>query len=344
MMSEPIAGIVVIQMTKETKQSPHQEAPTSNSRYVPSRQRLTDLGWQAANLSTAVVVTSGLIVVVQSPLNSLMANFMKSGVAIPSASLRAGWLAAVRSLYAGTLPHLGGTTMRSAYVTGSRRSITEEGGQERPMSATKQTGFVGAMALGDVIITQIPDTKSKLAKFGVKEYPMNLNNVTKLATTGIGARFSSSFANYGALCMVTDFYARKMTFIPDGKLRHGTAGLLSGMTAAAMTCPIGIFRDHVLSKANAGANGKLLIPGMLTVAKEFYAYVKHAGIVEASERFAREFAVQAPLRMCLTGVTFAILATVEKTLGARPLEKYGFFATSPAIAVPEVDEKPSPKP
>ena len=67
-----------------------------------------------------------------------------------------------------------------------------------------------AISLGDVMVTQLPETKGQLIKARVIDNQFNsrtLHNLIKLGTMGFGSRLSGGFINFSALCIVEQFYA-----------------------------------------------------------------------------------------------------------------------------------------
>ena len=335
-----------------------QVSSAAATNYAPSFSTLACRGWQAANWLTVVVVTSTSIALVQSPLNSLMINHIKHGKALPSVmQSRGGRLAIVQALYAGLGSNFAGSSARTAYVTGAKKNNSIESSElslaEDRKPFFQSVGYVTAISLGDVMVTQLPETKGQLIKARVIDYQFNsrtLHNLIKLGTMGFGSRLSGGFINFSALCIVEQFYAGYMP-CSDVRANHFLAGAASGMTAAIFSYPCSYYRDYLISKSTV-IDGKLQVPGALSLARDAHTYVKKIGMHPAAQQVMKEFIIQAPLRMARTSATFALVSGMSALLGELPLEavvgkRFGFFSQPAGIAKavePKVNDVSCAKP
>ncbi|GGI77357.1 hypothetical protein GCM10007966_02630 [Legionella impletisoli] len=339
--------------------------------YVPMTDRLVQVGWQVANFGTLLVTTSTTVALVQSPLNGLMANFMRYGQALPP-NQKPGVLAAVRGLYVGMISNWTGSSMRTAYVTGATSStkkgnvheVTETYASEELASEPSQAhkkpvknfkrdiGYVSAFALGDVLVTQISDNKAQLRKLNVIDSSFNWkspNNLRKLSTTGFGMRYGAGLTNFAALCLLEEQFAQVLP--GNNATRHLLAGLASGMSAAVVSYPFAYMRDVFLAKTLV-VNGTLQPPTFMDFTRQSLTYMRSVGFVNAVKEVFKEFTVQAPLRMGRTGATFAIVSGINAALGSEPLARvferpaavsrgsassHGFFA-KPEVSMPKIEE------
>jgi hypothetical protein len=321
------------------KDAPASSASQSVASYAPSAETLSFSDWQAANWIAVIATTSIAIALVQTPLNSVMINYIKHSQAIPpSIEPRSGFLAAAQTLYAGLGANFAGSGARTAYVTGARKINATEKGEplgiedtahsvssvrekSRPTkSFFRDFGYVGLISLGDVLVTQVPETKALLINAKVIDKKFNLktsHNLFKLGATGFFARFSGGLVNFTALCVVEGVYARNMPF-DDDRVNHFLAGAASGMTAAIFSYPCSYYRDYLISKAFA-EDGKLQVPSALSLVDDLRSHIKKVGLSVTAKQAAKEFAVQAPLKMARTGATFALISGIAAVMGEEPL-------------------------
>ena len=319
-------------MTKEVTPPPTQS-------YVPLAETLAYRGWQAVNWLTVISATSLAVALVQSPLNSLMMNFIKHGKAIPpSVQIYSGKLAIVHGLYAGLGANFAGSSARTAYVASVKKNnflendeqaSLENGADKAEVMAASHTpskdffrdvGYVALISLGDVLVTQLPETKAQLIKAQVIDSGFNtrtFHNVYKMGALGFYARFSGGMINFSALCIVEEFYAN---LLPGDNYRanHFISGAASGMTAALFSYPCSYYRDYLISKTSV-TDGKLQAPSTLNLASSALTHIKTVGLGATLQQVASEFAVQAPLRLGRTSATFALVSGIGHLLGEEPL-------------------------
>ena len=281
---------------------------------------LAALAWQAANLGTIMATTCISVTLVQSPINTIVACLMRYGSILPPRSdTSVGSLALVRTLYSGLGSHLVGSTVRAAYVTGVKNNDQET--EANPQSnegenTIKQVRAIAGIALGEVCLTQYHETKSSLIKSKIITDAFNCKtpqNLFKLSTTGLCARYGTAIINFTALCLGEGFYADFMPF-RDPTVNHFLAGALSGVTAAFFSEPLAYYRDKALQKSTV-VNGVLCIPKAQSLLENATDHLKKVGITPIS----KEIAAHMFLRMTRIGVTFALIDGIGTWLGKEPL-------------------------
>ena len=104
----------------------------------------------------------------------------------------------------------------------------------------------------------------------------------------------------------------------DYSVNHFIAGAASGMTAAIFSYPCSYYRDYLISKTFT-VDGKLQVPSALSLVGDLSAHIKKVGLRATGQQAAREFAVQAPLRMARTSATFALISGIAAVMGENPL-------------------------
>lgn len=301
-----------------------------------TKNTLTTLGWQVANFTALVAITSGLIALVHSPLNTMMMNQIITGRLLQATSEpNLGLLFIMRQLYTGFGSCLAGTGTRTAYISGAKKIDQEVKYNQEPL-AEDQTpsrkittqlrtkletiGFATAMSLGELVVTQVPEALSLLRKSGAIKPAFvwrTPHNLAKLSITSAGARFCFGFINFISLCEIEQMYANRLS-IEDKTVKHLSAGALSGMTAAVLSYPFSMYRDYHLSKIRV-ENDKLVSPGAFNLWSAYASQVKSVGFYSAIKTILRDFCVQAPLRMARTSSRFALISGVSAWCGNEPL-------------------------
>lgn len=332
------------------------------SSYLPTMETLSTVGWRAANFSVVVFITSGLITMVHSPLNSFMLNQITHGRFLPETSIGVSLI--VRNLYAGFGACFAGTGTRTAYMSGVKKkgqdikNDNESGNEQdiqeavittkRSNGLTNQLGYYSAISLGELVVTHVPEVMSQLQKLNIidKQFKWNTPyNLYKLSVTTSGSRFCFGLVNFVSLCGIEHFYAQQMP-IDDLKTKHFFAGAASGMTAAVLSYPFSYYRDYRLSTVTV-VNGQLSMDSVFKFTQNAISHVKTVGIATVSKQLAKEFCSQAPLRMARTGSRFALIAGVSAACGDEPLEslfsnKMSFF-NSRSSSLPEIDKTTKPE-
>lgn len=329
--------------------------------YLPTMETLSTVGWQAANFSFTVFLTSGLITLVHSPLNSFMLNQIKHGRFLPETNI--GLALVMRNLYAGFGACFAGTGTRTAYMSGVKKiehevkndgEISSEENIRESIKTTKgrgtqfkrlseQLGYYSAISLGELVVTQVSEVLSQLQKLNIIDQKFKWYtpyNLYKLSITTSGARFGFALINFISLCGVENFYAQQMS-IDDLKAKHFCAGAASGMTAAVFSYPFSYYRDYRLSKVVV-VNGCLSVSTVLNYVTGVVEHIKTVGMMPVVKGLAKEFCAQAPLRMARTGTRFALIAGVSAACGEEPLQLFrqsGFFSRK----TPVVDETKTAK-
>ncbi len=293
-------------------------------------EQLKAASYEAGNIGLKTLITSGAVVAWQSPLKTLMLNFSKDGSFI-SAS-KAGVYGFVRGFWAAYT----GSTMRSAYVIGAKNnrpiesmtestikeeSIVKEEGMKTGAFRTKM-GYVMSAALGEIIVTQIPESLSSLKKVSGLLPPdfkwYTPYNLYQLMSAGFVPRYCAGLVNFASLCIVEDQIAQSLS-IENKKVKHFTAGALSGVIAATGSFPFAAFKDYALVQATVN-NGRLVNPRatnlLVDMAKQFWA---NPG--EVAKVVAKNTVMQWSLRSLLVAGTFGTIALVEEILGSESLNK-----------------------
>ena len=180
---------------------------------------------------------------------------------------------------------------------------------------------VALVTIGDVIVTQVSETKAQLTKAGLhgKLYKWNsMANVATLAKLGVVSRFSGSMVNFTALCVATDFYAQ---YIPgDNKnIKQTLGGMISGLTAAVISFPFSYYRDYLITKVTH-SEGKLITPRASQVIYDAMQSVKKMNQNQLMSN-AITVAKNVGVRTLTTSVTFAIVAGVSSVLGSDPVSR-----------------------
>ncbi|MCW8410080.1 hypothetical protein OQJ13_13955 [Legionella sp. PATHC035] len=355
----PVTKPVVAAPTPVSVTPPPGKKGGSFPAWIPSLEQVHQGFWGGLNFTTVALVTSGAIVSVQSPIKTILVNLTKERTMLPPSAFQGGKLGIVRALYAGTSASLSGSLIRTGYVTGAKGGskpveeaiIKDESGKEEVIKyGTASIGLITAMALGDILVTQIPESMSTLQKAGI--LPKNFTwktvpNAWNLMMGGFAPRYVSGMVNFGALCVLEEVIAKNL---PDHKGKHFTAGMVSGMSAAFFAYPFTVFKDYTLVRSSVTPEGKLKSASSLKLTKElFFAFISSPG---ASAKSFGEMALkQVPIRMGLTGVIFALVAGVGEAMGQEPLKKvvpeqyqpspgrsrHGLFATK-AETGPRIEE------
>ena len=326
-------------------------------------------GLKVANFAVLVTASTGIITLVQSPLATLGLNKIKEGRFLPSLSM--GVLPVVRFLYRGIGSHLAASSLRTGYVSGVKKfgpgtglnegPTVEETVREKTMESKtdgkKSTeyaiglrGFVMAVSLGEVAVTQSSNTFSDLTKLGIINKGFKWHhpyNFLTLSTTRIGARFGSTLISFASLCMLEEQVHQAIP-LHDGPTKHLLSGAVSGMAAAIVSLPFVSYRYIALSKVKVNGQGQLMTPTILSLANDTMTYVKTTGARDVVRDVAKHIAEQLPLRIMRTASTFAVICAIDAALGKEPLARLGLFSrpdertSSDASVVAVSDESPTP--
>ncbi|MCW8469459.1 hypothetical protein OQJ19_02165 [Fluoribacter gormanii] len=297
-------------------------------KWMPEMDQIYQKAWDGLNFSTVALFTSLSIVVLQSPIKTMLVNLTKNGTMIPP--YKGGVMGFFNAMYAGTSASISGSVIRTGYVTGAKGgSKPVEEGILRDEAAKEEVKkhslasfhYVMAMALGDILVTQIPESLSTLRKANI--LPENFvwktpHNAMSLITGGFIPRYAAGMINFGALCILEDVIAKNLPFKGDKAhfIGGGVAGALAGGIAYAPT----VLKDYLLVQSTVTPDGRLHNANTFKITKElFYCFL---GDPKASMKSFGQMALkQVPMRMGLTGVIFALVAGVGETMGAEPLKK-----------------------
>ncbi len=291
-----------------------------------SPEQVHQMAWNFTNFTTVAGVTSASIVAVQSPAKTFLVNLTKNGTAMPVYS--GGTFGFIRALYVGTGASLSGSVARTAYVTNAKNHkpvevISEEVVREEGRISKAKMGYVATAAIGDVAVTQIPESLSFLKKIpgllttNFKWYTPS--NAYQLMSGGFGARYTSGIVNFTALCLVEDIIAQSLP-ISDKKTRHFFAGAFSGVTAAVFSYPFTAIKDLTLVRTTVSPAGQISIPSASAVAKELVNDFKENPLQVAKTALGntgKQLLVRAPL----TATIFGIISFVGESMGPEPLKE-----------------------
>ncbi len=326
--------------------------------YTP--EQLNAASKEAGNVGLKTLITSAAVVAWQSPLKTLMLNFSKDGSYISASKV--GMYGFVRGFWAAYT----GSTMRSAYVIGAKNnrpsesmtesaikeeSLVKEEGMKTGAFRTKM-GYVMSAALGEIIVTQIPESLSSLKKISGL-LPANFKwyapyNLYQLMSTGFVPRYCAGLVNFASLCIVEDRIAQTLS-IKNKKVKHFTAGALSGVIAATCSYPFAVFKDYALVQATVN-NGRLVNPSASSLIVDMVKQFRdNPG--DVAKVVAKNTAIQWSLRSLLVAGTFGTIALVEEILGPEPLNEllperfrsssasnqHGFFGKSSPVVIEEVE-------
>ncbi|MFY7697327.1 MAG: hypothetical protein ACOVQX_00630 [Legionella sp.] len=317
--------------------------------YAPSENTLANVGWQAANFTTVLLFTSVSISLVQSPLNTVILNYTKSGQLFPSSpNSPVGMMSMVRHLYSGLSSNIAGSTMRSAYVTGTKKAelieaseiamqdtatILETESHQKKKTALANLSYVAAVALGDTMVTQVSDSYSQLLKAQIIQPNFNWktpHNLFSLTRLGFVSRFNSGLVNYAALCLLEDKMVSLMPF-DDERANHFISGAISGIAASVFTYPLSYYRDIQLLKTTV-RSGNLEITGTVDMMSSMVSQLRERPPVDSVKSVLKSFAVIGPIRSIRTASIFSLVSGVGAVLGNEPLKplasRLGLFSNS----------------
>lgn len=325
-----------------------------DSSYTPKSQSLMPTPMEVANFSFTIVTTSALIALVHSPINTLLMNQIKTGKFIATDTHTSmSRLIFIRQFYTGFASCFAGVGTRTTYMSGAKKvdqqnknshdvdSSTTAVRPEREEHYIKKVvtsiASLSLMSLGEVVVTQIPEVLSTLRKAEVinSDFKWYIPRYfVPLATASSGARFAFSFINFFSLCEIEQLYANSLA-IQNHTLRHFSAGMLSGITAAIISYPFAHYRDYYLSKMRV-EGVQLISPGIVALWREHQVYTQKVGFHAVLKTTLSDFYYVAPLRALRAGTRFGLIAGVSSFLGDKPCEhlsaKIGLFSSTAADA------------
>lgn len=299
--------------------------------YIPSSYAITKCVWQGANSLTVITSTCAVITLVQSPLNSMMFNYLKFGQLLPPG--RIGFKATLYNMYLGS--NITGSAARTAYVaTAKKNSAPTEpydarvhfgnNNSDRKTTISSylavQMGYVASISCGDVALTQVPDNRAQLIKAQVIDYNFNWKTIDSLKTlscAGLTSRYIATMIGFSSLCIMEPFYSNKMPF-SDLKVNHFLGGAASGITSAVLTSPIALYHNRIILNS-AVHDGRLTMPGFFSIMSYSANYIKTQGLSCTLNELTKAMAVQIPLKTVRTGFIFAFMASFGTVCGKEPL-------------------------
>lgn len=296
-------------------------------------EELHQLAWEGLNFTAVAAATSASIVAVTSPLKTVIVSLSRTGAFVPPYT--GGIYGLVKVLYAGTTASLGGSLVRSGYVTGAKKLKPVEGSMALEEGMVSEEGATGAKrlpdsakgrhvitaAFGDILVTQIPESLSMLKKVPglIPEHFKwhTPHNAIQLMAGGFAPRYMSGMINFASLCLLEESIANALP-VENDKARHTLSGAASGATAAVIGYPLTALKDYTLVRAHVTPDGKLVNKSTFEALKEMVAMVR-ANPEQALRSFASNAVKQMPTRVLMTSAVFAIVAGVGESLGNEPL-------------------------
>ena len=295
-------------MPKETL--PHTSPDLPRGSYFPSTETLSTVGWKVANFAVGMLATSVALTVVRSPLESLMLDSIKPGCVLPPSMRGRGLIAAARIFYAGSGPSFATSNVKTLYTAGTATvKKGESAGREevaltQPSQTNKysQFGLVAVVAAGYVAISQY-ETKGLLVKLKITPEGFNWRtqkNGRHLATTALGARYSSALISFSALFLLEK---KVSDLMPGGNesLNHALAGGVSGLVSSMLSLPSNLYRYHVLANSTV-KGGDWIPPSAKTIASETVGYIKSIGAKEAATQAAQLYTKHLPKYAIMTAI------------------------------------------
>jgi hypothetical protein len=314
-------------MQAKFEQSPSKETCAKKSKvYLFPDYETHKLAWAVVNSTTVAAATCVSIVTVQSPIKSILLNLTKNGVFIPTYS--GGILGFCRAMYAGTSASFTTAAVRTVYVTETKNNKPGElNERSRQISINNaismvKIGHVTFAALGDILVTQIPESLSHLRKVegllprNFKWY--TLNNTYQLMVGGFIPRYAVGLVHFTSLFLVEDEISKRMTG-ENRNINHFLSGACSGMTAGFFSYPFSAFKDAVLVKATVNDEGQLRSKNTYQALQEILVNLSKDPR-ESLQIFLANAAKQLPIRLALSGAIFSIVAGVGEVLGREPLK------------------------
>ncbi|WP_454780657.1 hypothetical protein [Legionella sp. WA2022007384] len=297
-------------------------------KWMPPMDQVYKTAWDGLNFSIVALFTSMTIVLVQSPVKTSLVNLTKNGTMVPP--YQGGVWGFFNAMYAGTSASISGSLIRTGYVTGAkggakpveegilREEISKEEGKKYSLASFH---YVMAMALGDILVTQIPESLSTLRKANI--LPKNFvwktpHNAGSLMMGGFIPRYASGLINFEALCVVEELIAKRLPI--KGDKSHYIAGAAAGAIAGGFAYTPTVFKDHLLLQSTVTPDGRLHNASTYKVTKAlFYCFINDP---KASLKSFGQMALkQVPIRMTLSAVIFGLVAGVGETMGPEPLKK-----------------------
>ncbi|MFT4058133.1 MAG: hypothetical protein QM652_01140 [Legionella sp.] len=341
------------------------ENPVTTANSPTSQNDLTTLEylnttWKIANFALISAVTSSLVLSIQTPVKTALINLMKYNTVFPPISpYNSGLLGIITAYYAGTKASISTAAIRSAYVTNTRgnkqnenmayegmpkeKSVIEEGS---PSRQKVKTTYVAASALGEVLLTQVPESLSQLKKIPellpdkFKWYkPANFG---VLFSNGIGTRYCTGLINFAAMLQLEDKIADSLP-IKEKTTKHAVAGMLSGVSAAVLSYPFTAFKDYASVQMTINKEGNLVNKGSFNILKELFNELK-INPRQASKQFINMAKTQIVIKSGFSGVIFTIVATTEQVLSHEPLAKIVSKPTALRFFSASVNASPAEKP
>ena len=284
--------------------------------------------WKASNFTTTVFLTSGVITLGHSPLNSLMRSLAEGNT--PTSYIK--FPVFIRSLYAGSLPYLLGTSSRTMVMCGAK---TVEHSVNNPAEESLQTpklifennetssslfvrfAAITAFSFSDYLVGQLPEVLSLTQNAGLKVNWTTPHNLTKLYATGGVSRFCFGSIYIGALCEAEKSIAPHMPFT-NQTVNYVVAGMLSGAVAAYASYPFSRVRDDRIAKLTA-VDGKLTGPTLSQYTHTLLSHIRDAGIKETLTYAIKDFFIQGNLRAIRGAYRFAVIVAMAELCGEEPL-------------------------
>ncbi|MDP1603587.1 MAG: hypothetical protein Q8M03_10015 [Legionella sp.] len=283
--------------------------------------------WNILNSLTVAGVTCVSIIIVQSPVKSLLLNFTLKGEFIPA--YRGGMLGFWRVMYAGTSSSLTSGALRTLYFTETKNKKPGEANESVVPEASirkdlfkAQIEHVALAALGDIVVTQIPESLSHLRKVeGLlpRDFRWHtLNNLYQLMSGGFVPRYAVGIVHFTSLFLVEDWFAQHIP-VKDKNTKHFISGACSGMTATLCSYPFTAFKDYTLVNSTVNTKGQLQNQTTLRSLQYIWRALT-TNPKDAIGTFLNNAKKQLPLRGGLNCAVFGIVAGVGNAMGKEPLK------------------------
>jgi hypothetical protein len=306
--------------------------PSEISSHTPSSDPVKspqDYLLAAANFATVALVTSASVVAVQSPLKTLTLRLSlgKDVQLMPifsrEAGFAAGLLGGLRTLWTGTTTSLCSRAVSTGYLTGAKSTQPNEVSEKdsSPKKTHAGVSLVG-IALGGVIVTQIPSSLVDYKKIGILPPGFNWrtrHNMFELLKGNLGVKWLQSVGLFYSLCVLEDKYATILAPSLPPLMTPFASGALSGVSSTLLTYPVTLFIDSTSVKTTVNKEGKLINMGPRQHAN-YLINVFWENPRESLLDFSSNAAKQIPLRALSSAISFSIIAGVAKLLGEKPLQ------------------------
>lgn len=278
--------------------------------------------WNIANLTVVAGVTSATLIGIQSPIRTLIINFTKYNTFLPSYT--GGTLSLFRVLYAGTNASLSGSAVRTAYFTTAKDNKQIEENEERIKQEYRvKYSYVASAAMGDILVTQIPESLSILRKIPGLLPPQfkwyTPGNASRLMFCGFISRYFAGLVSFYSMLRFEEQIAKQLA-IKNETSKHFLAGTISGATAAFIAYPFTSYKDYHIALTKVTPDGQIITQNSSILLKNLCSELINKPKVTMQTALINA-KKQLPIRMGLSGLVFSIISGIGEALGTEPLAK-----------------------